>query len=419
MNHTTPTITYDTNSKKLTVRGASIFPEEVFDYADKLEILDMSVGHLQDLPTDIGRLTGLRIAFFSNHDFSSMPDLSGCQNLEMVGFKSCKISQIDDTTLPKGLRGLILTDNSLESLPASIGRLRRLQKLMLSGNHLRSLPHELLSCQNLELLRLAANELIASPNWLAELPSLAWYSDAGNPFCDTTAARDILEIQWSNLKIGEKLGESAKNQVFRAEGARGEAVAVKLFGSDLSTDGLIADEIRAMLQAGGLSHCIGAIGKLVGAPDGQQGLVMPLVQSQYRSVGLPPDFYSLTRDVYPVDARFAEEQVRKILQGVATAFAHLHASGVMHGDLYAHNLLADQAGDAYVGDFGAASLYAPGQMDAAWREKIDVRGFGHLAEELARLSSHDPLITQIGADCLATSHEKIPTFSKIVALLNA
>ena len=70
---------------------------------------------------------------------------------------------------------------------------------------------------------------------------------------------------------------------------------------------------------------------------------------------------------------------------IAGAMAHLHARGLMHGDLYAHNILWDPAsGDARLGDFGAATRLegAP----AAQRQRLlalEVRAMGCLLDELA------------------------------------
>jgi hypothetical protein len=99
---------YDPKLGKLTIRGASAFPKEIFAHADAIEILDMSGGQLHELPHDLGRLDRLRIAFFSNNPLGHVPKaLAGCAALEMVGLKSCGISIFEDDTLPNRLRGLV------------------------------------------------------------------------------------------------------------------------------------------------------------------------------------------------------------------------------------------------------------------------------------------------------------------------
>ena len=199
--------------------GLHEFPLEILDLADSLEILDLSGNRLCELPTDFGRLSKLRIAFFSQNLFDEIPSVLGqCTGLEMVGFKSCRVRQVSAEALPPRLRWLILTDNQLEELPSSIGDRPRLQKLMLAGNRLESIPRELSNCHNLELLRISANRLGAFPQWLLEMPRLSWLAWSGNPFC-ASGDLDIdlpPEIDWSTLELEEVLGSGASGVISKA-----------------------------------------------------------------------------------------------------------------------------------------------------------------------------------------------------------
>lgn len=376
-------IKYDAQQNKLTVRNCTSFPMEVLAYPDT-EILDMSFGHMISLPDEICRLHKMRIAFFSSHDFTEIPSvLSDCEALEMVGFKSCQISKIPDRSLPPKLRGLILTDNQLSSLPSLIGKYTKLQKLMLSGNHLQTLSKEILSCEDLQLLRLSINDLPKSPDWLFQLPRLAWYSDTGNPFhTSRVSLGDITEIPWNEVQICEKIGESTKNIVYKAILKNGREVAVKVFGSGITTDGLPVDDINACLLAGEHQHIIGGLGKTSNSVDGIQGLIMPLISERFKVLGKPPDFKTLTRDTYPDIANLPLVRIRKILHDISSAMQHCHHKGIMHGDIYAHNILSDPEGHSYLGDFGAASLYPPNTAGGELRQGVDVRGFSYLITDL-------------------------------------
>ncbi|MCP6755949.1 protein phosphatase 1 regulatory subunit 42, partial [Klebsiella pneumoniae] len=53
------------------------FPEEIFDLADTLEILDLSNNLLSEIP-DLSRLTHLKIAFFSNNRFTPLAFSNSC-----------------------------------------------------------------------------------------------------------------------------------------------------------------------------------------------------------------------------------------------------------------------------------------------------------------------------------------------------
>jgi serine/threonine protein kinase len=41
-----------------------------------------------------------------------------------------------------------------------------------------------------------------------------------------------------------------------------------------------------------------------------------------------------------------------VATGLAAALEHMHSQGVAHGDVYAHNLLADEEGNVFLCDYG-------------------------------------------------------------------
>jgi serine/threonine protein kinase len=408
---------YDPQLKKCTVRGAPIFPTEIFTIADQIEILDMSGCHLSALPDNFGDLVNLRIAFFAHNDFTEIPAvLANCTKLEMVGFKSCKISTFGDNRLPAGIRGIILTDNQLTELPTSIGQYTQLQKIMLAGNQLQSLPRELLLCQNLELIRVAVNQLPEEPDWLFQLPKLGWYSDASNSYSYNTHLPVLTEYSWRDITLGEQIGKSAHNTVFKGTLPDGTAVAVKLFSNSLITDGTPEDDMATSLLAGTHANVIGSLGKLINAPDNQAGLIMPLISSRFTTLGLPPDLRTLTRDTYPADTIFSAAFIIQVAHDVAAALGHLSSRGIMHGDIYAHNILSDARGESYLGDFGAASTYKPDSANL--RQKVDVLGFGYLLEDLLNhaVTAADPTLQKVHdakAVCLAPKYADRPTFFEL------
>ncbi|HEY9735524.1 MAG TPA: lipopolysaccharide kinase InaA family protein, partial [Trichocoleus sp.] len=61
----------------------------------------------------------------------------------------------------------------------------------------------------------------------------------------------------------------------------------------------------------------------------------------------------------------------------------LHSRGILHGDLYAHNILVNDQGHSFLGDFGAASFYNPADKVLGQSlERLEVRAFGCLLEDL-------------------------------------
>ena len=379
--------------------GLEELPPEVFALADTLESLDLSGNALSSLPDALPRLRRLRVLFASSNRFTALPRAIGrCEALDLVGFRGNRIAGIAEDALPATLRWLILTDNEVAALPESIGRCSRLQKLMLAGNRLEALPRGLAECRHLELARLAANRFdsveAALPPTLLALPRLAWLAFSGNPFEAGREARGgagsgIPPVAWSALEVGELLGEGASGHIHAAtwtlpDGAR-RSVAVKKFKGAVTSDGLPASEMAACLAAGAHPHLVRVEGRLVDHPAHAQGLVMQRIPDGFRNLAGPPSLESCTRDVYPEGTRFSAAQARAIAQGTAEALAHLHARGLVHGDLYAHNLLVDDAGFPLLGDFGAASFVPEDDpLRAEALRQIDRRALQHLLDELAQ-----------------------------------
>lgn len=407
--------------------GLTDFPREIFELADTLEELDLSGNQLTALPDDLPRLKHLRVLFCSNNPFTELPAVLGrCSQLRMVGFKANQIRHVPSAALAPSLRWLILTDNQVPELPASIGQCTHMQKLMLAGNRLTSLPPALAQCLQLELLRISANQLTALPGWLLALPRLAWLACAGNPF-NTPAANApgaaSTDINWSSLTLAHTMGEGASGIIHAADWHHQgtvQPVAVKLFKGAVTSDGLPDHEMAAALHAGPHPHLIGALGRLSGHPDGQQGIVMARVAPHFITLAGPPSFASCTRDVYADGTAFDAATVVGIAHSIASAAHHLHTRQLMHGDLYGHNILMHGT-HALLGDFGAASFnrsHDPAQARSL--QRIEVRAFGYLLQELLTHSPELSLADTVGAtlhalcaDCLNESVEARPLFAAI------
>ena len=377
-------------SKRLNLScGLTQFPSEIFALADSLEILDLSNNHLTALPDEFERLKHLKIVFFTNNDFEEIPEvLSQCSNLKMVSFKSNQLATVGEDALPSSIRWLILTNNKIEKLPASFGSMSHLQKLMLAGNRLQSLPEEMASCLNLELIRLSANQLQGLPPWLFTLPRLSWLAYAGNPFCsaDTLAKPVLPDIDWADLTLGEILGQGASGVIYKGlwtNQLAQQEVALKIFKGEITSDGLPADEMTASLAAGCHDNLVNVLGKLTNEPEQREGLVFSFIPPDYKNLGQPPDFDTCTRDTYSANTSFSLPVIVRLTQGIASAAAHLHAKGIMHGDLYAHNILVNETGHSLLGDFGAASFYNPTDVAIGQAlERLEVRAFGCLLEDM-------------------------------------
>ena len=133
--------------------------------------------------------------------------------------------------------------------------------------------------------------------------------------------------------------------------------------------------------------------------------------------------------MYAGDLRFSLSEVLSIASGIASVAQQVHAKGIMHGDLYAHNILLGQDGHALLGDFGAACFKPADAAQSLALEKIEVRAFGCLLEELlercereATTSATLATLSHLSAlrdACLHTEALRRPVFTEIVSSIPA
>ena len=404
--------------------GLTELPEEVFALADTLEVLNLSGNRLRDLPHQLTKLHKLQVLFASDNDFEVLPEVVGdCPSLQVVGFKANRIAQLPSAALPPALRWLILTDNALASLPTELGERPALQKLMLAGNQLQALPESLQGAHQLELLRISANRLREVPAWLTTLPRLSWLALAGNAMGWTFAHAPALpEVPWASITLGPLLGEGASGHIHRVQAAGWpQALALKLFKGDVTSDGLPEDELAACLAAGEHPSLTTPVARLTDHPGQAQGLLMPLIPPAHLNLAGPPSLQSCTRDVYPPGFSLPAPLAQGIARDVAHAVAHLHQRGVMHGDLYAHNILIDPVhGQARLGDLGAATRLPmdPPELRQSL-QALEVRAMGCLMEELSGHSEQAADWNALVRGCQSNTPSHRPTLSEIAHTLRS
>jgi hypothetical protein len=373
--------------------GLTRFPPALYELADTLETLDLSGNRLTALPDDFARFSRLRILFASGNPFTELPRVLGhMPRLEMVGFKACTIQEVSADSLPPQLRWLILTDNRIRTLPHALGERTRLQKLMLACNRLDTLPDNLAQCGRLELLRIAGNRFQAIPPVVFELPELAWLALAGNPMTQKSeqlalAAHAGKAFLHQDLQVHELLGEGASGHIHRAIHARSsveQAVALKVFKAGQTSDGTPQSELAAGLAAGRHPQLLTPLAAVQGCPGDALAMALPLLPPGMLPLAGPPSLQSCTRDVYAADACFEPEAARRLLDGLRGAVAHLHGRGLLHGDLYAHNVLWNPAtGEAVLSDFGAAALlHELPERQMTQLQQIELRALRHLEVEV-------------------------------------
>ena len=296
------------------------------------------------------------------------------------------------------MRWLILTDNLIETLPNSLGERPRLQKLALAGNQLTHLPQTLAQCHNLELIRISANNLTECPEQLLNLPKLAWFAFAGNPFSavnseDNTKTKSVAELSSTSYTLEGVLGQGASGVISKAhwntpQPQFPEDIAVKVFKGKITSDGYPQDELQACLQVGYHPNLVSSVAQV--KEENYLALVMTLIPESYQNLGLPPCFKSCTRDTFPLGFNIPIQLISRIVNQMQDVFAHMHKNQVCHGDLYAHNTLFDSQGNIIFGDFGAATSYqmlTPAQQGKV--KNIEHKALKHFIDDLLSICSEE------------------------------
>ncbi|WP_042722249.1 leucine-rich repeat-containing protein kinase family protein, partial [Flavobacterium sp. B17] len=297
-----------------------------------------------------------------------------------------------------------------------------MQKLMLAGNRLKALPSSLANCKNLELLRIAANQLDELPQWLLSMPKLSWLAFSGNKFNHKHHVKPIDSIDWNELKIEQQIGEGASGIISKAVWHKqgiAKDVAVKIFKGAVTSDGLPQDEMDACIVAGNHEGLVKLIGEITNYTQNKKGLVMELIPEGFFNLGLPPSFASCTRDVFKPETTLSAARVLKIAATIASVTAHLHRNGIMHSDLYAHNILTDHNGNTLLSDFGAASFYDQDDRQISLAlERLEVRAYGCLLDDLICLCTEKEneaikQLTKMKDGCLSEDIFNRPIFEYI------
>lgn len=382
-----------------------------------LSELDLSRCNLRVVPPSIGHCTNLRILNLAgNTQLTSLPDelaqctqlttlfLAGARSLTSfpmvlgkmtsltrLGLRGNGIAHIHPESVPPNVLHLILTDNHLIQISDAVfARLTKVRKLMLANNRLESLPSAVALMQNLELIRLANNKLTSLPVELLRLPKLSWLAISGNPMSPPPPPALVpMDVHLSEVEVDMsaegRLGSGASGEV-RLGKWRGQSVAIKKFQA-VTSDGRPEDEIALFAAVNHPNLC--AIKAVISAPE--KAILMEPLPPSLHSLGGPPTIVEITSSRYPSSASFSPFVVKRIAQGLVSALTYLHQKHIAHGDIYAHNTLANDEGtEVRLCDFGAAFSYVGTPLDSNLIEKIEVRAFGVLLGDLvSRFSPPD------------------------------
>ncbi|MBP9758766.1 hypothetical protein KBD45_03655 [Candidatus Dojkabacteria bacterium] len=379
-----PTIHFDHNVKKLTYTNVGKIDVKIFEEYKDAEILDMSHGLFEDLPKELSKLKKLKILFLSYGKIRKVPDVvRELESLDFFGARSCKIESLPEDCFPESLRWLTLTDNRIDNLPKSLGKLTGLKKLLLTRNEISLIPREILYCQNLELLRISLNKLAVSPlSTLSDLPNLSWYSDSDNLYNRDRSTNTLKKYDLESVKVLSTIVDNQNSRVDRILINKNNAI-LKSFKKEFVSDGSSTNEIMINSRLGKHPNIMTPFGYFEDQNRNLNGLIVEDLSKEFVPIASPPNFVSCTRDIYK-NITLTKESGKKVIRLIKEACDYLHGLGIMHGDIYGHNTYLNlKNSEIKIGDFGASSIIF--DKDAEIRRIIDNRAIDILTREISDL----------------------------------
>lgn len=148
-------------SWRLGIEGLDSIPYRI-GALKRLELLDLSHGAFESLPSSLGQLTKLTSLIIQrNSNLTQLPESIGnLRKLDQLYLSENQLKNLPSSIGKlKKLHTLYLYNNQLEEIGAFIGELTKLEDLRLSHNQLKTLPEEIKNLKNLIELHLSDNPI--------------------------------------------------------------------------------------------------------------------------------------------------------------------------------------------------------------------------------------------------------------------
>uniref|UniRef100_A0A9J7X9D0 Leucine-rich repeat-containing protein 7 n=1 Tax=Cyprinus carpio carpio TaxID=630221 RepID=A0A9J7X9D0_CYPCA len=140
-----------------------------------LKELDISKNGIQEFPDNIKCCKCLSVVEASVNPIAKLPDgFTQLLNLTQLFLNDAFLEYLPPEVLEQihSLKELWLDNNSLQTIPGSIGKLRQLRYLDLAKNRIESLDADISGCESLEDLLLSSNMLQQLPDTIGKLKKL-------------------------------------------------------------------------------------------------------------------------------------------------------------------------------------------------------------------------------------------------------
>lgn len=156
---------------------------------------------------------------------------------------------------------------------------------------------------------------------------------------------EIVGKNFNGYRLLEPVGAEDGCNVFKAVDPNGtETVAIRIFPKEIGQNRHLVERLRASFQSlSRLNHPAILPIKSISMHDGSPYIIMPFIEAG--SLGDRIAF-----------GAFAAINIKSVMKDVVSALEHIHAKGLVHGDLKPSNILFDENGDVLLGGIVEAPL---------------------------------------------------------------
>lgn len=392
------------------------------------------------IPKVIAKLSNLFMLSFKSCLLTTIPENAFPAELVWLILTDNKISSLPSNFSYElsNVRKLMLASNELTILPNMKG-FQQLELVRLSDNHLSDVsPTTLLQLPKLAWLALGGNpctNIEKYRKFTENSTSSITIHTLKNKSMQLTTLPSLPRIPYKDIELGKELGQGASGTVYKGiwkqtientstTTINSKLVAIKLF-KPASSDGKPEDEIDVALlcsqyglidsninnstntqayQHPNFIHINGYINELSTENNNSSkilGLVLEYLPSTdelpdegWTILARPPSFNTVTRDTFPIisssviNPPYTINFIYNICKGICSILQLFHAIQIVHGDVYAHNVMVQKDGTPKLGDLGAAFIYPyetstlSGSKSIIGWEYLEVRGYGCLIDDL-------------------------------------
>lgn len=140
---------------------------------------------IKTLPPKVGELTGLRQLILNNNVIETLPaSMAGLTQLEVLDLGGNELPAIPEWIGKlRNLRKLDLRNNEFDNLPAGLFTLENLWHLHMWGNRLTTIPEDIGKLENLKELYVERNRLTMLPKAITTMKKLEYIDYGYNNLC--------------------------------------------------------------------------------------------------------------------------------------------------------------------------------------------------------------------------------------------